>query len=236
MLLIAAQIYHLQPASAGEELTIAAGAGYKRLVKELCATFSTLQGGEVQQIFGNMGQVTAQAKASDQIDCIIGDKTILDVSALPFKGEVIIGQGKLIAAVARGVQPVRLEALNAPHISRIAYPDAQKAIYGKAAHQFLERHNYQEQLAQKLLMVGTVPQVSAYVLSGEVDVGFINSTEALALQGKVAQLIPVNQEDYSPILIVAKQLNHNEEKDITKSFLTFLKTPKAAEISHKHGL
>ena len=36
-------------------------------------------------------------------------------------------------------------------------------------------------LQKKLLIVGTVPQVSTYLLSGEVDVGFINLTEAMAL-------------------------------------------------------
>ena len=236
LLLIAAQFCILQPASAEDPLTIAAGAGYKRLVRELCTAFSAEQGQDVQQIFGNMGQVTAQAKSSDQVDCIIGDAAFLDVTDLPFAGEVVIGRGKLIAAVGKGVQEVRLDALDAPHITRIAYPDSKKAIYGKAAHQFLVKHNYAEQLANKLLMVGTVPQVSAYVVSGEVDVGFINSTEALALEGKVGRLIPVGLDDYTPILIVTRQLARSREKESVNNFLTFLKGPEATQISRRHGL
>jgi len=76
---------------AKEELTVAAGAGYKRLVEQLCTAFTAKTGLPVEQIFGNMGQITAQAKESSAIDFIMGDKSFLDATTLSFSEEHSIG-------------------------------------------------------------------------------------------------------------------------------------------------
>ncbi|MBV5316327.1 MAG: molybdate ABC transporter substrate-binding protein [Desulfobulbaceae bacterium] len=221
---------------AEDELTLAAGAGYKRLVEQLCTTYTAQSGLRVQQIFGNMGQVTAQAKESGAIDFLLGDKSYLDTTDLAFSGEYVIGKGKLIAAVAKGSSIKSLDELAGQAVTRIAIADSKKAIFGHAATEFLKHKGLWDQVQSKLLVVGTVPQVTAYVISGEVDIGFINLTEAMAVEQKVGLLLPVDESLYSPILMVAKRMQQSRNTKAANAFLAFLQTDEARSIIKKNGL
>ncbi|MDD2465878.1 MAG: molybdate ABC transporter substrate-binding protein [Desulfobulbus sp.] len=221
---------------AGDELIIASGAGYKRLVNEACAAYTAKTGLQVQQVFGNMGQIVPQAKESGNFDFVLGDKTHLDRTDLAFSGEYVIGKGKLVVAVAKESKVRSLTEITGPEVTRVAMPDSKKAIYGHAATEYLQNKGLWDKLQPKLLIVGTVPQVSAYVVSGEVDMGFINLTEAMAIEPKVARLIPVDEQLYSPILIVAKRLQQSPHTKASEAFIAFLQSDAAKAIAKKHGL
>ncbi|MGD9950445.1 MAG: molybdate ABC transporter substrate-binding protein [Desulfobulbus sp.] len=219
-----------------ESLIIASGAGYKRLVKETCTAFTAKTGIQVQEIFGNMGQIVPQAKESGNFDFLLGDKHHLDGTDLTFSGEYVIGKGKLVVAVAKESKVQSLEDITNPLVTRVAMPDSKKAIYGHATTEYLQNKGLWEKLQPKLLIVGTVPQVSAYVVSGEVDMGFINLTEAMAIEPKVAKLIPVDEQFYSPILIVAKRLEQSPHAKSSEAFIAFLQSDEAKVLAQKHGL
>jgi len=224
------------PVRAGEILTLASGAGYKRLVEELCSAFSKQSGMQTERLFGNMGQVTAQARESDTIDFIIGDKKFLDASDLSFDGEQIIGKGRLVAAFTRDSGITSLDQLTAPAVKRIAMPDAKKAIYGQAAREYLAAAGIWEKVQPKLLVTGTVPQVSTYVVTGEVDVGFINLTEARAIKDKVGQIVVIEEQLHAPILIVARHLKPGAKDSPAFLFTAFLQSDEARKIIARHGL
>lgn len=221
---------------AGESLVIASGAGYKRLVNEACAAFTTKTGIQVQQVFGNMGQIVPQAKESGDFDFVLGDERHLAQTDLAFSDTTPIGQGKLVVAVARGSKVSTLEQITDPLVTRVAMPDSKKAIYGHAATEYLQKTGLWEKLQPKLLVVGTVPQVSAYVVSGEVDMGFINLTEAMAIESKGAKLIPVDEHLYSPIVIVAKRLAQSPHDKASAAFIAFLQSDEAKALAKNHGL
>ena len=223
-------------AAAAEKLTVAAGAGYKKMVTELAYAFTAESGIEVEQIYGNMGQVIAQAKNSGLVDCVIGDKSFLEQSELDFATMNEIGRGKLMAAFAKGLKLENPSDIVRDSITRVAMPDPKKAIYGKAADEYLRNANLYEKIQGKLLVVATVPQVSAYVLSKEVDVGFVNLTDAMGIQDQIGGMLQVDQKFYSPILIVAGTLKSAPNINALKSFAEFLTSAKAKEIAAKHGL
>jgi len=234
--LIALILLSIPAVHAEEGLTVAAGAGYKRLVDELCAAYTAKTGVAVNRLFGNMGQITAQAMESGAVDFIMGDRQFLDATKLAFSNELPIGEGKLVAAVAKGVKIENLDALTDAAIKRIAIADPEKAIYGHAAGEFLQHKGIRQQIQPKLLVTGTVPQVTAYVLTGEVDVGFINLTEAIAIKDRVERIIPIDDNLYSPILIVTKQLRQSTDTKNAASFVAFLQSQEAQAMLKKQGL
>ncbi|HMM38329.1 MAG TPA: molybdate ABC transporter substrate-binding protein [Desulfovibrio sp.] len=223
-------------AFAAETLTLAAGAGYKKMVEDLSAAFEKESGIKVERLYGNMGQITGMARESGKIDIVAGDKRYLDGTDLAFTGETAIGKGRLVLAVAKGAPMASLEDLTNPAVKRVAMPDAQKAIYGRAADEYMDSAKLRDALKDKLIVVATVPQVSAYVLSGEVDAGFINLTDALAIKDKVERILTVNEAAYKPILIVAKPLAQAPHAKALERFMAFLGTQAARDIAVKHGL
>jgi molybdate transport system substrate-binding protein len=221
---------------ASEKLTVAAGAGYQKMVSELSQAFTAESGLAVELIFGNMGQVTSQAKNSGLVDCVIGDKRFLEQSALDFSSMSEIGRGRLLAAFAKGLKLESPADILRDDITRVAMPDPQKAIYGKAADEYLRNSNLYEKIKGKLLVVATVPQVSSYLISKEVDVGFVNLTDLAGIQDKIGGSLEIDQKFYSPILIVAGALKSAPNMNALKLFFEFLAQPKAKEIAAKHGL
>ncbi len=221
---------------AEDGLIIAAGAGYKRLVEQACAAFTTQSGIQVQQVFGNMGQIVPQVKESGNFDFILGDKSHLETTDLAFSGELVIGRGKLVAVTAKESKLTSLDQLTDAAVTRIAVADSKKAIYGHAAAEFLTRKGILDQVQPKLLVAGTVPQVTAYVVSGEVDVGFVNLTEAMAVESKVGRVLPVDETLYSPVLIVAKRMQQSPHAKAADAFVAFLQTAEAQALIKQHGL
>jgi len=219
-----------------EPLTIAAGAGYKKLVTALAKGFETASGAKTELVFGNMGQVVAQAKGSGAIDVIVGEKGFLEKSGLAFSGFAEIGQGVLVVAWPKGKALAAPADVAKPGIRRVAMPDPEKAIYGKAAAQYLEKSGLQKDVAGKLLVVATVPQVTTYLLSGEVDAGFVNRTDVMDLGEAIGGYLEVDPSLYAPIAIGAERLAEAKNPGDAKAFADFLASDAARAIAKKHGL
>lgn len=227
----------LLPPALADSLLIAAGAGYKRPISELSNAFEQKSGVRVEQIYGHMGGVVSQAKQSGQVAFIFGDLAYLaKVDGLNFSSFLPVGAGRMVVAWPKGQTLKNLAELADSRFARIAIPDTKSAIYGIAATEFIQRNNLTAQLKDKLQVASTVPQVSAYLISGEVDAGFINLTEALAIKEKIGGYLELDQKDYSPVKIVAGVLDGFADKAAVKALGAFLETPEARAILTKYGL
>jgi molybdate transport system substrate-binding protein len=220
-----------------ETLTMAAGAGYKRPVTEIIRAYESSGDAKIDQIYGNMGQVTMQAKGSGTVAFIVGEENFLKSSGLPFVSFEKLGEGILVIAYGKKIKLGGQEDLLKPQVSKIALPDEKRAIYGKAAKEFLRKTGLMDKLKEKLLVVATVPQVSAYLISGEVEAGFINLTDALYIKDRIGGYLTPDKAAYTPIRIVLGVLKGYEDKPDTKKFVDFVKTnPSVKKIIKKAGM
>lgn len=236
LVLLGVLIVALAMPVSGQALTIASGAGYKKLVTDLAQAFEAASKIKPELIFGNMGQVTAQAKGSGVVDVIVGEKGFLDKAGLEFAPFVEIGRGILVVAWPKGKTLGSPLDVVKPEIKRLAMPDPQKAIYGKAGSQFLEAAKLDGAVKDKLLIVATVPQVTTYVLSGEVDAGLTNRTDVMNLGDKIGGFLEVDQKYYKPIVIGGGALVGAKDAAQAKAFTTFLGSDAAKAIAKKHGM
>ena len=222
------------PALAGDWIVVAA-AGYKRPVLELIERYRALTGQTVVGGFGNMQQISAQAQASADVGLMLGDEAHL--RDLPFVASLTpLGVGKLVLAWPKGKAALSADAdLLAPGVGRIACPDAKKAIYGIAASEWMKNKGLAEALKPKLIEVATVPQVTSYLISAEVDAGFINLTDALGAGDKIGGY-RVIESGYTTIRIVAGVIKGHENGAQVKGFLTFMNSPDAAAILKAYGM
>lgn len=222
-------------AMAADSLLLAAGAGYRKPVLELLESFSKASGVRAEASFGNMKQVETQAQQNPDIAFLVGDRVFLEPMQLSERF-VPLGQGRLVLVVAKGQGIASLQELQEPRFKRIALPDRSKAVYGKAATTCLQRLGLAQPLADKLLEVATVPQVSTYVATGEVDAGFINLTEALALGERVGAQLEAPASCYDPIELSVGVLKGRGDSAAARAFIDYLATPAARSVLQRHGL
>jgi len=221
----------------GESLLIAAGAGYKRPVAELAEAYEKKTGNKVEQIYGHMAGVVTQARQSGKVALIFGDLSYLEkVEGLSFSAFLPVGNGKLVVGWPTGKTLKSALDLADPRFARIAIPDPKAAIYGIAAMEFVRSANIEAAVKDRLQIVSTVPQVSAYLITGEIDAGLFNLTEALAIKDKIGGYVDVDQKYYSPIRIVAGVVKGFEDQGAVKALNDFLKTNEARSVLAKYGL
>ena len=230
-------LFLCQSLAFAETLTLAAGAGYKRPLSDIIQAYQRSGGSKIDQIYGNMGQVMMQAKAGGNIAFIVGEETFLKSSGPEFVSFHSVGDGVLVIAYGRRLKLERPEDLLNPEVAKIAMPDEKHAIYGKAAKEFLQKTGLMDRIREKLFVVSTVPQVSAYLVSGEVEAGFINLTDALYIKDKLGGYLTPDASTYSPIKLVLAVIKGYEENPEAKKFLNFLEAdPKVKEILKRAGL
>lgn len=216
-----------------EEVKIASAAGYKKPMMEVIQAYEE-DGDKVEAIFGNMRQVITQAK-NGSIEVVIGDKAFLEKSKLPIQTYQPIGKGKVVLAYSKQSVLNSVEDLTKEDIKKVAIPQPKKAIYGTAGEAFLRHTNLYDKIENKLYIVAKVPQVVAYLVTGEVDAGIINLTAALANKERLGGYIIVDEQSYAPIEITAASLDRCKSKTCNE-FLTFIASKRAQEIFRRYGL
>jgi molybdate transport system substrate-binding protein len=217
-----------------DSLKVASVAGYKKPMMKIANGYEK-SGKSVDMMFGNMRKTISQAKYSD-ICLVVGDKEYLTTkSDLDINKMHKLGNGKLVLAFRKGLSLKNIDDLKDKIIKRVAMPHSKKAIYGKATKEFLEHFKHKDALKKKLLEVATVPQVATYIISKEVDAGFMNITAAINHKNKIGGYILIDKELYSPIGIVAATLNRENCEDVN-SFVEFLNTDFSKNILKQSGL
>lgn len=221
-----------------QNLMIASGAGYKKPVTEVMASFEKDTGIKIDAAFGNIQMVSSQAKQTGEISCVIGDKKFLARlgSTVTFTAYHPIGKGMLVLAFRKGVKLDKPEDMVSDRVGSVFMPQDKKAIYGIAGTEALKSYGYASRLAGKISRVATVPQVVSYLVTGEADAGFINLTEAMANKDRLGGYLIIPEDKYTEILIVAGVVKGFENRPETKQFIDYLQTKKARHIFEKYGL
>uniref|UniRef100_UPI00255AAEE3 molybdate ABC transporter substrate-binding protein n=1 Tax=Pseudodesulfovibrio pelocollis TaxID=3051432 RepID=UPI00255AAEE3 len=200
------------------------------------AAYTEQTGRQLDLIYGNMGRVSALAMESGQVDLVLGDEAFLKSTPLVFLESQELGRGKLVLAFPVNSRFSSVEALDDPAALRVAMPDPAKAIYGKAARQFLEHSTRTPAITPRLLEVATVPQVFSYLVTNEVDMGFLNLSYVLDVADKLGGYVHIDESAYSPIRIIAATLRDGANREAAQDFIAYLRTPEAKAIITRHGL
>ena len=221
-----------------ENMLLAAGAGYKKPVIDLIHLFEDASDCQVDSIFGNLQTVTQQASLTGDVSCVIGDRRFLEniKETITFDAYYPIGRGILVLACRDGLNIEKMKDLTRSDITTIFMPQEKKAIYGMAACEAIRTCGLTEKLQHKLTQVATVPQVVSYLISGEVDAGFINLTEYLAHQNQLGSYFLVDPTTYSEISIVIGVVKGYEQNGCVQKFIKFAGSDEATKIFEIYGL
>ena len=196
--------------AAADEMTLAAGAGYPPpdRAKSRRPTRAA-SGDKVLQIYGHIGQVFAQARESGRDRwCAATGRRWRRRQACQFAPHGPARPRQAGDRLSQGTGAERSRRTSPrPNSSASAFPIRRSAIYGKAGRQFLERSGLAAAVDARLVAVATVPQVTSYVASGEVDAGFVNATDAIGAAANIGGYVEVGAELYDPVEIVCAILS-----------------------------
>ncbi len=230
-------LFSSAPCLAGDEtLVLASGGGYKNMVNSLVALYAARTGRRVDRMFGNMSRVTTLGRTTGKVDLVLGAEDFLVRAGLDMDRLYSLGRGRLVLAWAKGTAFHATGDLQEPSVTRIAVPDMNQAIYGRAAREYLHSTGVYDEIRDKLVEVSTVPQVFSYLAGGEVDMGFLNLTHALHVKEKLDGYVRVDESMYTPIKIILAQLHNAPHVKAATDFYTFLDTDEARKIIRANGL
>ena len=218
-------------------VAVTTGAGYKQMVEELGRAYRE-SGGSLEEMYGGpIGQVLVQIKQGSGADVVISDRGALEAASqgLEFGRIEPLGETVLVLAWRKGLSLESPKDLEKREFARVAMPDPKAAIYGRAASAFLESSGIGKKLGDRLAVVSTVPQVFSYLVSGEMDAGFVNRVMVLNGGQKLGGWLEI-AEGYPPLRMVAAVVQGQEADAGVLSFLEFLKGEKGREILKRHGI
>ncbi len=233
-LILLVPLLFISTAAVAADLRTASGAGYKTIVEQWAQQYEQSSQQKVERIYGNMGQILAQAEHGGGVCLVIGDKSYLTTHKFDAARYVTIGTGRPVLVTRKGLELVRLSDLKDARFAKIAAPDFSKAIYGRAAKQILGSTGYAAVL-EKTMEAGTVPRSGGYAVSGQVDAAFVNMSYALANREKFSSMLELT-EGFEPIEIVAGVVAGCENDVNVTAFLGQLNTDSMAQKVAAAGL
>jgi len=214
-----------------DQLIIAAGGGYKKPVSAVIENLKK-EGMDVAGSFANLGQLVIQSR-ENKISFIVGDEAFLKKSDLNITKFERIGRGTLVLVTPKNIKINDVSEI--AKFDKIAMPDPKKAIYGIRTNEFLQNAKM-DGVKDKILAVAGVPQVVAYVINGEVQAGFINSTEAVAKKDEFGSIIYIDESLYSPAFIGIARLSTCGEQALCEKVMKEFQSDRSKEIFSKFGL
>jgi molybdate transport system substrate-binding protein len=196
------------------------------------------KGGQITEMYGgHIGQMVAQIAQGSGADIVVSDKATLDAvsQGVEFESYLPLGDTLLVLAWRKGLDIASPEDLATGKVKSVSHPDPQAAIYGRAASAYLKSTGLGDKLGGKLQIVSSVPQVFAYVASGEMDAGFVNRVMILNGADKIGGSLEI-AEGYPPIAMVAAVVKGHGANPKVQGFLEFLASDEGKEIIKTFGI
>lgn len=227
-----------------EDLTIAAASDLNFAFREIVADYERRTGENVRLVFGSSGNFYSQIQHGAPFDLyfsadIAYPKKLID-EGLAVPGSLYQYATGRIVLWALKESPIKvengLEVLLDPAIKKIAIANPKHAPYGRAAVSAMESYKVYDRATDKFVLGENISQTAQFVQSGNVDIGIIALSLALAPTvqslGKY-WLIP--EESHPAIDQGAAIVKASKNQERARKFLDHLQTPPMRAVMKRYG-
>lgn len=242
-LLIASVLAVSMQVQAAEPFTVAIAANLKYVFDDLAAEFKQETGIEAQSVLNASGKIATQVRQGAPFDVFMSAdmefpeglyKEGFAVTApKPYAYGLLVLWSQTGADLSKGVA-----GLTDAAIGKVAIANPKLAPFGKQALKVMEFYKVKVALEPKLVYGESITQVSQYVDSKAVDVGFSAKSIVVAPEttGK-GKWVAVPEESYEPIAQGVVILKHgiDNNADAARKFYGFVQSEKARAIFAKNG-
>ncbi|HUO64512.1 MAG TPA: molybdate ABC transporter substrate-binding protein [Terriglobales bacterium] len=216
--------------AAAQELNLSVAVSMKEAVEELARGFAAGRPGVMLRFnLGASGELQRQIEAGAPVD--------LFVSAAQRQMDELEKAGLIVAssrrAFARNVLTVIKPAdsrfdiskpgdLLDPRVKRIVIGNPKTVPVGQYSEESLRALGLWERIQPRLILAENVRQALDYVVRGEVDAGFVYTTDAAMRAGRVAETFRPSEDTYRPIVYPAAVMAASRQQALARSFIEFL--------------
>ena len=236
LLLVAAPV-------AAAELTLSVAVSMKEAVEEVGRGFIGAHPGvTLRYNLGASGDLQKQIEAGAPVDVFIsaGQR---QMDELERKGLIIQATRRVFARnVLVAIAPAdsradlaRPTALLEPAVTRIAIGNPKTVPVGQYTEESLRTLGLWDRVRGKLVYAENVRQVLDYVSRGEVEVGFVYTTDMAVRPGRVKEAFRPAEDTYQPVVYPAAVLTGSREPKLAQSFLDALTSPEGQAVLRRLG-
>ncbi|HKP96682.1 MAG TPA: molybdate ABC transporter substrate-binding protein, partial [Fibrobacteria bacterium] len=228
---------------ASAQITAAVAANVHFAMEDLKADFKKSTGVDVKAVYGSSGKLSAQIKNGAPFDLFISADMDFPDSLhkwgyAPDKAKPY-AYGKLVLWSLKDLDLDKgLAVLLDSGVSKVALADPERAPYGREAAKAMQRSGVHDKTRSKLVYGESIAQVSQYILTGNVDIGFTAKSVVMAgeVKGK-GKWKEVDSTLYDKIaqgaLVCKYGLDNNPA--LAARFLAYLYSEPARAIFSKYG-
>lgn len=224
-----------------DELVVSAAASLTNAFKAVSEVFEQQHPGtRVLLNFGAsdvlMQQIVKGAPAdvfasADQkaMDKAVAEKVIVPASRKDFAANSLV----LIVPTDSHFTPTSLNDLASTSVKRVAYGDPASVPIGRYAQGALQAAGVWDAVSAKAVLASNVRQSLDYVSRGEVDAGFVFSTDAAIMPDKVK--VAMNVPTQTPVTYPIAQVEGSRHAADAQAFINFVLSPAGQSVLARYG-
>jgi molybdate transport system substrate-binding protein len=231
------------PVVRAQEVTLSVAISLKDAIEELGRGFTAAHPGVVLRYnFGASGDLQKQIEAGAPVDVFLSAAQ-RQMDELEKKNLIVVATRRAFARNALTVvKPAdsrvdigkAADLLEAP-VGKIAVGNPKSVPAGQYAEESLRALGLWDRLQPKLVFAENVRQVLDYVARGEVDAGFVYTTDAATRAQGVKEAFRPPDDTYRPVIYPGAVVAASKQPALGRAFLDLLESPQGRTVLGRFG-
>lgn len=226
-----------------QEVTVSVAVSLKEAVEEMGRGFMAARPGvTLRYNFGASGDLQKQVEAGAPIDLFLSAAQ-RQMDELEKRSLIVSGSRRAFARnVLSVIKPAdsRIDIakpidLLGPRVGRIVIGSPRTVPAGQYAEESLRALGLWERLQPKLVFSENVRQALDYVARGEVDAGFVYTTDAASRAQGVKEAFRPPEDSYRPVVYPGAVVAASKQPALAQAFLDLLSGPQGRTVLSRFG-
>lgn len=226
-----------------KELHVAAAADLQPVMPVLAAAYEHATGVKLVVSYGSSATLTTQILNGAPMDIFLAadfvfPEKIVAAGLSDMKQPIAYAKGSLVLWARKDspLQPLNMDRLTDPRVTRIAIANELHAPYGRASVAALKKLNIYDKVAPHLVVAENIAQTAQFVESGNAQLGLISLTAADSQHFKEIGTYVLVPTVYPEMRQCAVVMAKSDKRAEAHAFLDWLLTPAVQGNLSKLGL
>lgn len=225
-----------------KEVYISAAASLQDALNKIVENYKKDNNVDFKLNYGGSGALQAQIEEGAEADIFFSaaqkQMTALIEGGFVDEGEkedLLLNDVVLIVPKGNEKGIESIEDLGTDKAGLVALGDPASVPVGQYSQEILDYYGLADDVSAKTTYGSDVRQVLSWVVSGEVDAGFVYRTDAMTDKENIEIVEPAPKDSHKPVVYPIAPLKDCQNKEAALSFINYLKTDEAMGVFEKYG-